>query len=112
MKDIVNQNLPKTIAKISFEDSYPAMEQSVGSEKLLSIFSQLSQDLGYGKVAAYPAEKRGAGDAAFVAFYVATIDGLGASGGGSHSPREWLDLESLRMATIRTAIFIHRLSQK
>lgn len=111
MKKIVAINLPKTSASIEFNDGYPAMVARKENKQLLSIFSKVSEDIGYGSVTAFPAEKRGAGDSAFVSPYVATIDGLGASGGGSHSKFEHLNVESLKMATIRTAIFIYRLSQ-
>lgn len=111
MSQIVATNLPQASANISFRDGYPAMVASEGNKNLLDIFSKLSQDMGYGGVHAFPPEKRGAGDAAFVADHVDTIDGLGASGGGSHSTREYLDVESLRVATKRTAIFLYRLSQ-
>jgi glutamate carboxypeptidase len=111
MEQIVAVNLPKTSASIEFNDSYPAMVASEENQQLLSIFSKVSADLGYGNVTAFPAEKRGAGDAAFVSPYVATIDGLGASGGGSHSKSEHLNVDSLKMATIRAAILIYRLSQ-
>jgi len=111
MSQIVATNLPKASAKIAFKDGYPAMTASEGNKRLLETFNTLSQDMGYGDVHAFPPEKRGAGDAAFVANYVDTIDGLGASGGGSHSTREYLNVESLRMATKRAAIFLYRLSQ-
>ena len=111
MSNIVATHLPHTSSKINFTDGYPAMEETEGNRRLLQIFDHLSQDMGYGAVEAYPAEKRGAGDVSFVADYVDAIDGLGASGGGSHTVREHVNVDSLRMATQRTAIFIHRLSQ-
>jgi len=112
MKQIVALNLPKTKAEISFRDGYPAMPSTQGNKSLLKLFNQVSQDLGYSEVAALPAAKRGAGDAAFVSPYVDVIDGLGASGRGSHTPREQLSLKSLQMATERTAIFIYRLAHQ
>ena len=58
-----------------------------------------------------PAGLRGAGDIQFVAPYVDSLDGLGATGSGAHSPDEDLELASIERATIRTAILLYRLTR-
>jgi glutamate carboxypeptidase len=111
MREIVAQNLPGASASISFRDSYPPMAVTPGNLKVLEAYSQASADAGLGAVGAVPAEARGAGDIQFVAPYVDSLDGLGASGGGSHSPEERLDLSSMQRAAIRSAILIYRLTR-
>ena len=80
MRAIVANNLPLTSAKISFIDSYPAMGPTKGNEELLEMLSQVSIDLGNGKVVAYDPSKRGAADVSFVAAYTDCLDGLGTMG--------------------------------
>jgi glutamate carboxypeptidase len=58
-----------------------------------------------------PAESRGAGDIQFAAPYVDSLDGLGASGRGAHSPDEELELASVERAAIRTALLLYRLTR-
>jgi glutamate carboxypeptidase len=87
------------------------MAVTPGNLKVLEAYSQASADAGLGAVGAVPAEARGAGDIQFVAPYVDSLDGLGASGGGSHSPEERLDLSSMQRAAIRSAILIYRLTR-
>lgn len=111
MKAIVAQHLPGTDATIVFRDSYPPMEPTDGNRRLLAVYSQASQDAGLGPVTAVPPGQRGAGDIQFVAPYVDSLDGLGASGGGAHSPNEELDPASIERAAIRTAILIYRLTR-
>jgi hypothetical protein len=62
-------------------------------------------------IAAVPAESRGAGDIQFAAPYVDSLDGLGVSGRGAHSPDEDLELASIERAAIRTALLIYRLTR-
>ncbi len=111
MREIVAQSLPGTSASISFRDSYPPMAVTPGNLKLLEIYSQASSDVGLGTIGAVPATKRGAGDIQFVAPYVDSLDGLGVTGGGAHSPSEFVDLGSIERAAIRTAILIYRLTR-
>ena len=112
MRAIVANNLPQTSAEISFTDSYPAMQQTPGNMNLLATLDQLSRDLGYGEVKAYNPGKRGAADISFIAQYVDGLDGLGAMGGGAHSPNETINLETFIPLTERTALLIHRLGSK
>jgi glutamate carboxypeptidase len=111
MRAIVAQNLPGTSASIEFEESYPPMAVTPGNLKVLDLYSRASNDAGLGAIAALPAGQRGAGDIQFVAPYVDSLDGLGAVGAGSHSPAEDLELASIERATIRTAIFLYRLTR-
>jgi glutamate carboxypeptidase len=111
MREIVAQSLPGASAAINFRDSYPPMAVTPGNLKVLEQYSQASLDTGLGEVGAVPAESRGAGDIQFVAPFVDSLDGLGASGGGAHSPNERVELGSIERAAIRTAILIYRLTR-
>jgi glutamate carboxypeptidase len=111
MRQIVTQSLPGASASIAFRDSYPPMAVTPGNLKVLEAFSQASSDAGLGAVGAVPPEARGAGDIQFVAPYLDSLDGLGASGAGSHSPEERLDPSSIERAAIRSAILIYRLTR-
>lgn len=111
MREIVAQSLPGASASITFQDSYPPMAPTPGNMKLLDIYSRASADAGLGTVAAYPPGKRGAGDIQFVASYVDSLDGLGVSGRGAHSPNEELEPASLEKAAVRTALLIYRLTR-
>jgi glutamate carboxypeptidase len=111
MREIVAHNLPGAAASISFRDSYPPMAVTPGNLKVLQAYSQASRDAGLGEVGAVPAESRGAGDIQFVAPWVDSLDGLGVSGTGAHSPGEKLELASVERAAIRSAILIYRLTR-
>lgn len=103
---------PLTDATITFADGYPAMSPTEGNQRLLSILSQASEDLGYGPVEAYDPGKRGAADVSFVAPYIDAIDGLGAEGQGAHSPEESIDLNTLPRLIERAALLMYRLAQQ
>ncbi len=109
MQEIVDNNLPKTTAQISFTDSYPAMQPTDGNHELLGTLNQVSLDLGQGEVLAYDPGKRGAADVSFVAEYVDCLDGLGTMGTGAHTPQETVNLNTIEALTKRTAILIYRL---
>jgi glutamate carboxypeptidase len=109
MRAIVANNLPLTSAKISFIDSYPAMGPTQGNEALLEMLSQVSIDLGNGKVVAYDPSKRGAADVSFVAAYTDCLDGLGTMGNAGHTPQETVNLKTIEVLTKRTALLIYRL---
>jgi len=111
MKEIVAKHLPQTSAEIRFSESYPPMTPTPGNKKLLEIFSQASSDAGLGAIDAIAPGLRGAGDVQFAAPYTDSLDGLGAAGGGDHSPDEYVDLPSLERATIRAALLIYRLTR-
>jgi len=111
MKEIVSNHLPGTTATISFGEGYPPMPPTDGNRAVLSVFDQVSRDLGYPAIEALPPERRGAGDASFVAPIIDVLDGLGVSGFGAHSPDEGVSLPSLKMAAERAAVLMLRLSQ-
>jgi glutamate carboxypeptidase len=95
--------LPGTSASVTFTGAYPPMAVTAGNMNLLALYSQASVDAGLGTVDAVPAEARGAGDIQFVAPLIDSLDGLGASGVGAHSPDEDLALASVARTAIRTA---------
>jgi len=111
MQEIVDNNLPKTDAKFTYWDSYPAMAPTTGNEDVMAVLSQVSQDMGHPPVIAYDPMKRGAADISFVAEYIDGLDGLGSMGGGGHTPQEWIDLTTFEDLTKRTALLIYRLTR-
>jgi len=113
MREIAARHLPHTSAELEFTDSYPAMSPSDNNQQLLEIFSDASEVLGYGAVVGNDPAKRGAADVSFAAPYVgASMDGLGVSGSGSHTPEEYMELESFKDATRRAAILIYRITRE
>lgn len=112
MMAIVKEHLPQTDAEITFSDGYPSMPPTDGNLGVLEKLSQVSIDLGQGKVMPWDPGKRGAGDISFIAQYLDCLDGLGAMGGGAHSPREFISLNSLDDVEKRVAILIHRLTSE
>ncbi len=112
MREIVAQSLPGAGATVTFRDSYPPMAVTPGNLGLLAQYSQASQDAGLGPIAAVPPESRGAGDIQFVAPVIDSLDGLGASGGGAHSPNEYLEVASIERSAIRAALLIYRLTRQ
>ncbi|MRW92228.1 M20/M25/M40 family metallo-hydrolase [Duganella sp. FT80W] len=111
MQAIVAQNLPGTSASIVFHDAYPPMSPTAGNLAVLKVYSQASADAGLGEIPALPPGQRGAGDVQFVAPLLDSLDGLGATGNGAHSPDEDLEIASIERATIRTAILLYRLTR-
>lgn len=111
MRAIVAQSLPGTSAEITFHDGYPPMAPTAGNLKLLEMYSKASADAGLGPIAALPPGLRGAGDVQFVAPYVDSLDGLGATGKGAHAPGEDLEVRSIEQGAIRTALLLYRLTR-
>lgn len=111
MRAIVAQSLLGTSAQIRFEDGYPPMAPTEGNLKVLELYSKASADAGLGPIAALPPGLRGAGDVQFVAPYVDSLDGLGATGKGAHAPGEDLDVRSIEQGAIRTAVLLYRLTR-
>jgi len=110
MREIIKDNLPGTSAEIEFIDSYPAMSPKEGNMKVLSVYDQVSRDLGLGEVKPYDPGKRGGGDIAFIAERIDALDGLGAMGGGAHAPEEYVNLSTLDEQIKRAALLIYRLT--
>ncbi|MFT6733877.1 MAG: glutamate carboxypeptidase [Polaribacter sp.] len=113
MRAIVANNLSETSAKLTFFTGYPPMAPSVGNKSLLELYSQVSQDLGFGEVEAVDPKKAGAADISFVANDVEmAIDGLGLMGTGGHTEREKADISTLSSQSKRAALLMLRLSQR
>lgn len=112
MTEIVSKSLSGTSAKITFEDGLPAMSPNEGNYKLLAELDKASKDLGFGPVEALDPGERGAGDIAFIADIVPSLDGIGIGGTrASHAKGESADLSTLPMLTKRAALLIYRLTR-
>lgn len=111
MREIAAQSLPGTSSTITFAEAYPPMAATPDNQALQAFYSQLSVELGHGRVKAANPESRGAGDVQFAAPYVAALDGLGTLGGGSHSPFEFLVPASIEKNAARAAVMIYRLTR-
>ncbi|HEU4652925.1 MAG TPA: M20/M25/M40 family metallo-hydrolase, partial [Steroidobacteraceae bacterium] len=113
MRQIVATNLPKTSADITFDTGYPPMSPTDGNRKLLSMYDEVSRDLGFGKVTSVDPRRAGAADISFVAQDVKmALDGLGLLGGGAHTPNEFADLRTFQIQAQRLAILLLRLSKQ
>ncbi len=113
MRKIVAAHLPHTTAEITFDNGYPPMAPSEGNRRLLSMYDQVSRDLGYGAVAAVDPRRAGAADISFAADHVdMAIDGLGLLGGGSHTPEEFADLRTFQIQAQRLAVLLFRLGRR
>jgi glutamate carboxypeptidase len=112
MHRIVAAHLPQTTAEITFDEGYPPMAPTEGNERLLSLYDQVSRDLGFGPVSAVDPRRAGAADVSFAADHVdMAIDGLGLLGGDSHIPTEFADLRTFQTQTQRLAILLYRLGR-
>lgn len=112
MKAIVGQHLPGTGATLSFDEGYPAMAPTPGNTALLTKLNTINSDLGLKTMPALDPLKRGAGDISFVAGDVDGLVGLGTDSEGDHTPRETVDLASIKRQAKRAAILMTRLSQE
>lgn len=105
-------NLKDTRAEITFQDGIPAMEPTKGNSDLVQVLSKVSVDMKAGRVRAGDPGLRGAGDVSYIAKYVDALDGLGASGKGSHAPGETINLKEFPLLIQRAALFIYRLTKE
>ncbi len=112
MRRIVAENLPQTEASIEFADGYPPMPPTDGNIALAEELSRINVALGRQPMPLLDPSERGAADISFVAPYTDALAGLGAIGGGGHTPDEYLELSSLPLAIKRAAILIYRLSRE
>lgn len=114
MNQIVANSLPGTSAELSFSDSgYPPLAPTDGNANLLTTYSQVSQDLGYGPVEAVIPINAGAADISFTSGHVEmALDGLGLSGGNDHTVNEYGNLNWLPRLTKRAAILMYRLNHQ
>jgi glutamate carboxypeptidase len=111
MRAIVSQSLRGTKASISFKDGIPAMPPTAGNNALVKKLSDISIAMGLGAVKAGDPGSRGAGDISYIASYLDCLDGLGASGRGSHAPGEIIFLNEYPKLIQRTALLIYRLTR-
>jgi glutamate carboxypeptidase len=112
MQAIVAAHLPKTDAKITFDEGYPAMAVTPAGKELFGQWSSISVALGLGPVLEGGPMTRGAGDIAFVASYVPGLVGVGMLGEGAHAEGEKAYLDSLAPQAKRNAILMERLSRE
>lgn len=112
MEAIVKQHLPGTSATLSFFNTMPPMAPTDGNRALLAELNAVNRDLGLPEMPELDPAKRGAADSGFVAADVATLGGLGMSGGGAHAEGEWADLESIGRQALRSAVLIARLAKQ
>lgn len=112
MKAIVADNLSHTHASLRFDEGYPAMSPNMGNRKLLKLYDQVSQSLGYNAVVAVDPRKAGAADISFAADHVdMALDGLGLMGAGGHTKDEVADMASFAKNIHKAAVLMYRLSQ-
>jgi len=111
MRDIVANNLPHTGASIEFTDGYPPMAPTDGNLALQRQLSAINVALGRAPMPALDPSRRGAADISYVAPHTDALAGLGAIGGGGHTPDEFVRLESMPLAIKRAALLIYRLSR-
>lgn len=113
MQAIVADHLPGTEATLTFRDSYPPLAPTDGNYKLLSMYDEVSQDLGLGPVGPVDPRNAGAADVSFTAGLVdMAIDGMGLGGADDHTVDETGDLWTLPIQTKRAAVLIYRLGSK
>ena len=111
MQEIVAKNLNGSKAELVFQDGYPPMALTEGNKKLLALYSEASQNLGYNNVVAANPRNAGAADISFAANHVdMALDGLGLMGSGAHTKNEKADLTSLDKNIKKTALLIYRLA--
>ncbi len=111
MRMIVSKHLAGSKATIKFKDGIPAMPPTPGNEALVKHLNAINMALGYGVVKAGDPGSRGAGDISYIAKYLDCLDGLGASGKGSHAPGEIINLKEYPKLIKRTALLIYRLTR-
>jgi len=110
MQAIVAEHLPHTSAAITFDEGYPPMAPSAGNQRLLALYSEVSEDLGFGPVTAVSPLRAGAADIAFAAAHVdMALDGLGMSGTEGHTVNETGYLPALTLQAKRAAVLLYRL---
>lgn len=111
MRVIVAQSLNGTSSSISFSDGLPAMEPTEGNYRLVRFIDGITKDIGIGPTRAGDPGARGAGDISDIAKFVDSVDGLGASGSGSHKPGEVINLREYPYLIQRAALLIYRLTR-
>ena len=114
MMEITANNYPGTSAELIFKKGgYPPLAPSEGNNELLARYSDVSKDLGFGKVVAVNPRNAGAADVSFTSGYVdMAIDGMGLSGADDHTINETGDLSMLSVQAKRAAVLMYRLQAK
>jgi glutamate carboxypeptidase len=113
MEQIVARHLPGTSAMLDFDPGdYPPMAPTPGNRAILAELNGVNRDMGLDEMGELPPSERGAGDISFVAAYVDSLAGMGASGSGAHAPGETVDIPSIFKQAKRTAILLTRLSRE
>ncbi len=113
MQKIVASNLAHSSATLTFNEGYPPLSPSQGNSELLSLYNQVSQDLGFGEVTAVNPRNAGAADISFTAGHVEkALDGLGLMGTGGHTRDEVADMSSFSKNIKKSAVMIYRLSRQ
>ena len=111
MFGIVKKHLPQTTAELVFNEGYPPLAPTPGSQQLLKYFDKVSKDLGYGGVSPVSPRDAGAADISFTSGYVdMAMDGLGLRSTHGHTVDETADPRSLAIQAKRSAILLHRLT--
>jgi glutamate carboxypeptidase len=110
MEAIVRDHLALTGARMEFDEGYPAMGVTAGSEGLLAKLQEVNKTLGYAAEEVTDPAVSGAGDIAFVAPYVPGLVGVGAMGTGAHAEGETVYLDSMPKQAKRMAVLMYRLS--
>jgi len=111
MKSIAAESLQGTSSIISFSDGLPSMEPTAGNLRLVDVLNKATQDMGIGETLPGDPGARGAGDISDIAQYIDCIDGLGASGDGSHKAGETINLKEYPLLIQRAAVLIYRLTR-
>ena len=112
MRAIVAKHLPKTDAKISFDEAYPAMAVTPTGEALAKEWNGISEALGLGPVMVGGPITRGGGDIAFVSPYLPGLVGVGILGEGPHAEGETAYIESIATQAKRDAVLMERLEME
>nr|MBA2772136.1 M20/M25/M40 family metallo-hydrolase [Sphingomonas sp.] len=113
MRSIVAQPLAGATAQITFApDGYPPMAPTEGNRAYLHRLNEVNRDMGLPEMGELDPVRRGAADISFVAKDVDGLAGLGPAGGGSHSPRERVDIPSIYLQAKRAAILMSRLARE
>ena len=112
MQDIVAGSLARTSATLKFDDGYPPLAPTPGNERLLTLYSRASIDVGAGPVVAVDPDKAGAADVSFIAGQARMIlDGVGLMGTGGHTVNETADLTTLPSMSKRMAVLLARIQR-
>jgi glutamate carboxypeptidase len=112
MQAIVAQHLPKTDARITFGDGYPAMPPTEAGHALVKQLNDVNATLGLPAMEEMDPMQRGAGDISFVAAYIPGLVGTGAMGSGAHAEGETVLLDSIPRQAKRNALLMYRMSRQ